>query len=116
MPTRILRCLAGAVGLNRREIGLCSPHAERGQSLDRAMAKPLQHRQVTQLADEENNFAWIGSVERGKAHHRRVHAPSFLVEHDNVRNSANHSHKVWRDYDGDFVRDITGEHRRAHAQ
>ena len=54
MPTRILRCLAGAVGLNRREIGLCSPHAERGQSLDRAMAKPLQHRQVTQLADEEN--------------------------------------------------------------
>ena len=60
-------------------------------------------------------FAWIGSVEPGEAHYYRVQAPSFLIEYDNIQNSANHSHTVWRDYNGDFGRDIVGEHRRAHA-
>lgn len=60
-------------------------------------------------------FAWIGSVEPGEAHYYRVQAPSFLIEYDNIQNSANHSHTVWRDYNGDFGRDIIGEHRRAHV-
>ena len=43
----------------------------------------------------------------------RVQAPTFLIEYDNVQNQANHSHTVWRDYDGDFGRDLIAEHRAA---
>lgn len=60
-------------------------------------------------------FAWIGSVEPGEAHYYRVQAPSFLIEYDNIQNGANHSHTVWRDYNGDFGRDIIGEHHQAHV-
>ena len=64
---------------------------------------------------DEIYFAWIGSRKPGEAHYYRVQAPSFLIEYDNVQNDANHSHTVWRDYDGDFGRDLIGEHRQAHA-
>jgi hypothetical protein len=30
-----------------------------------------------------------------------------------VQNEANHVHSVWRDFDGDFGRDILGEHYKA---
>jgi hypothetical protein len=60
-------------------------------------------------------FAWIGSGNRGDAHYYRVQAPSFLIEYDNIQNDANHSHTVWRDYNGDFGRDLIGEHRQAHV-
>jgi hypothetical protein len=30
-----------------------------------------------------------------------------------VQNDANHSHTVWRDYDGDFGRDLLLEHHAA---
>jgi hypothetical protein len=62
-------------------------------------------------------FAWMGSTEKGigtsHGHYYRVQAPTFLIEYDNVQNQANHSHTVWRDYDGDFGRDLIGEHRAA---
>jgi len=62
-------------------------------------------------------FAWMGSVEPGigpgHGHYYRVQAPTFLIEYDNVQNEANHSHTVWRDYDGDFGRDLIAEHRAA---
>ncbi len=65
-------------------------------------------------AGEAIHFAWMGSPERGEGHYYRVQAPDFLIEYDNVQNDANHSHTVWRDYDGDFGRDLIAEHRRAH--
>jgi hypothetical protein len=55
-------------------------------------------------------FAWSGSVERGQPHYYRVQGPSFLIEYDNVQNEANHIHSVWRDFDGDFGRDLLREH------
>ena len=62
-------------------------------------------------------FAWMGSTEKGigpgHGHYYRVQAPTFLIEYDNVQNQANHSHTVWRDYDGDFGRDLIAEHRTA---
>jgi len=75
----------------------------------------LERRAQVDAAGEHIYFAWIGSVEPGEAHYYRVQAPSFLIEYDNVQNSANHSHTVWRDYNGDFGRDIIGEHRQAHV-
>ena len=61
------------------------------------------------------HFAWMGSTEKGvgHGHYYRVQAPTFLIEYDNVQNDANHSHTVWRDYDGDFGRDLLAEHHAA---
>ena len=57
-------------------------------------------------------FAWAGSTRRGEAHYYRIQGPSFLVEYDNTQNDANHIHTVWRDFDGDFGRDLLREHYR----
>ena len=63
----------------------------------------------------EIHFAWMGSTDKGigNGHYYRVQAPTFLIEYDNVQNNANHSHTVWRDYDGDFGRDLLAEHHAA---
>jgi hypothetical protein len=57
-------------------------------------------------------FAWAGEVERGQPHYYRVQGPTFLIEYDNTQNNANHIHSVWRDFDGDFGRDLLREHLR----
>ncbi len=58
-------------------------------------------------------FAWAGPVERGKKHYYRVQGPTFLIEFDNTQNDGNHVHSVWRDFKGDFGRDLLREHVRA---
>jgi hypothetical protein len=55
-------------------------------------------------------FAWAGATEPGKGDYYRIQAPTFLIEYDNVQNDANHVHSIWRDYDGDFGRDVLSEH------
>lgn len=55
-------------------------------------------------------FAWAGSAERGARHYYRVQGPTFLIEFDNTQNNANHVHAVWRDFNGDFGRDLLREH------
>ncbi len=55
-------------------------------------------------------FAWAGESERGKKHYFRVQGPTFLIEFDNTQNDGNHVHSVWRDFDGDFGRDLLREH------
>jgi len=56
------------------------------------------------------SFAWAGETERGKKHYYRVQGPTFLIEFDNTQNDGNHVHSVWRDFNGDFGRDILREH------
>ncbi len=56
------------------------------------------------------SFAWAGEVERGKKHYYRVQGPTFLIEFDNTQNDGNHVHSVWRDFNGDFGRDLLREH------
>jgi hypothetical protein len=55
-------------------------------------------------------FAWAGPVERGALHYYRVQGPTFLIEFDNTQNQGNHVHSVWRDFNGDFGRDVLREH------
>ena len=57
-------------------------------------------------------FAWAGSVQPGEPHYYRVQGPTFLIEFDNTQNNANHVHSVWRDFEGDFGRDLLREHYR----
>jgi hypothetical protein len=58
-------------------------------------------------------FAWAGPIERGQRHYYRVQGPTFLIEYDNTQNDGNHVHSVWRDFNGDFGRDLLGEHLQA---
>jgi hypothetical protein len=57
-------------------------------------------------------FAWMGGVEKGQGHYYRVQGPTFLIEMDNTQNDANHIHLVWRDFKGDWGRDLLAEHYR----
>ena len=58
-------------------------------------------------------FAWAGETERGKKHYYRIQGPTFLVEYDNTQNDGNHIHSVWRDFNGDFGRDLLREHLKS---
>jgi hypothetical protein len=55
-------------------------------------------------------FAWLGETEKGKKHYYMVQGPTFLIEYDNTQNNGNHIHSVWRDFNGDFGRDVLREH------
>ncbi len=55
-------------------------------------------------------FAWAGGLEPKEGHYYRVQGPTFLLEYANTQNGAEHVHAVWRDFDGDFGRDVLKEH------
>ena len=57
-------------------------------------------------------FAWMGGLEKGQGHYYRIQGPTFLIEFDNTQNRANHIHMVWRDFKGDFGRDLLADHYR----
>ena len=58
-------------------------------------------------------FAWAGGLEKGQGHYYRIQGPTFLIEYDNTQNNANHVHAAWRDFHGDFGRDLLKEHYAA---
>lgn len=59
------------------------------------------------------HFAWAGGREAGEPHYYRVQSTAFLIEYDNTQDDANHIHSVWRDFEGDFGRDLLREHYQA---
>jgi hypothetical protein len=82
------------------------------------MADDIAAERMAQLRKaglEKITFAWAGDIERGKKHYYRVQGPTFLVEFDNTQNNGNHIHSVWRDFQGDFGRDLLREHLRSVA-
>jgi len=83
-----------------------------------AMADDIAAERTAQLKKaglDKIAFAWAGELERGKKHYYRVQGPTFLIEYDNTQNNGNHIHSVWRDFDGDFGRDLLREHLRSVA-
>ena len=64
---------------------------------------------------DQIGFAWAGETERAKKHYYRIQGPTFLVEYDNTQNDGNHIHSVWRDFEGDFGRDLLREHLKSFA-
>lgn len=78
-----------------------------------AMPQDIAAKRMAEIEKEklsEIRFAWAGATESGKGHYYRIQGNSFLIEFDNTINKANHIHTVWRDFDGDFGRDIIKEH------
>ena len=76
----------------------------RGELAEQELAR------MRQAGPELIRFAWAGPLEPGKPHYYRLHGPTLLIEYDNTQNDANHIHSVWRDFDGDFGRDLLREH------
>jgi hypothetical protein len=73
----------------------------------------LAEKRRRKIAKEDINdlrFGWAGSTEPGKAHYYRIQGKNFIIELDNTQNNANHIHSVWRDFYGDFGRDLLMEH------
>ncbi|MPY88192.1 MAG: DUF3500 domain-containing protein [Luteitalea sp.] len=82
------------------------------------MADDARAERMTELREagiDKIAFAWSGEAERGKKHYYRIQGPTFLIEYDNSQNDGNHVHTVWRDFDGDFGRDLLREHVQAVA-
>ena len=63
---------------------------------------------------EALQFAWVGAQDKGQGHYFRIQGPTFLIEYDN--SGGNHVHSVWRDFDGDWGRDVLAEHYRRGRQ
>ena len=60
-------------------------------------------------------FSWAGSTKPFEPHYYRIQGPTFLLEYANTQNGSNHIHATWRDFPGDFGRDILREHvKKAH--
>ena len=57
-------------------------------------------------------FAWMGGLEKGQGHYYRIQGSTFLIEYDNTQDHANHIHCVWREFKGDWGRDVLAEHYR----
>ena len=68
---------------------------------------------ATSAGLDQVRFAWAGSTAKGQKHYYRIQGPTFLVEFDNTQNDGNHVHSVWRDFNGDFGRDLLREHLAA---
>lgn len=77
------------------------------------MPVDLANERMKKLNSEEINeisFGWAGGTKPGVGHYYRIQGKTFLIEFDNTQNNANHIHSVWRDFDGDFGRDLIREH------
>jgi hypothetical protein len=70
---------------------------------------------IREAGTDDITFAWAGGTLRGEVAYFRVQGPTFLIEFDNTANDPNHVHSGWRDFDGDFGRDVLREHVEARA-
>ena len=70
----------------------------------------LRRAKVQEDGIENITFAWAGGTEYGEVSYFRVQGPSFLIEFDHTQRDPNHIHSGWRDFDGDFGRDVLRDH------
>ena len=68
-------------------------------------ANPALER-VRQSNPASVRFGWSGSLEPNQRHYYRLQGPSFLLEYDNSRDSGTHIHSQWRDFEGDWGRNL----------
>lgn len=101
-----------AVDLNREQLELLIALIEPYVRNVPHEVSVLRQRAIQRGGVEAIHFAWIGDTEPGigHPHYYRIQGPEFMIEYDNFQNDANHSHTVWRDFAGDFGRDLLAEH------
>ena len=102
-----------AAGLDERQRALLWKLVETyARSFEPGLAEARLAR-AKQGGIEAIRFGWAGSIARGKPHYYRVQGPLFLIEYDASQNDGNHIHTVWRDFTGDFGRDLLRVHYAA---
>ncbi|MEM7014602.1 MAG: DUF3500 domain-containing protein [Verrucomicrobiota bacterium] len=75
-----------------------------------------EERDKVQKEIDSVKFAWAGGFEFGEGHYYYVQGKTFILEYCNIQNEALHPHAAWRNFDGDFARDLLREHyEKAHA-
>lgn len=72
-------------------------------------------RKLAKLTNNNLVFAWMGATDRSGPHYYRIQSPAFLIEFDNTQNGSNHIHLVWREFEGDFGRDVLKDHYASHS-
>lgn len=76
-----------------------------------AMPEKLAVKRLANIQAEDLGsvrFGWAGKTTKTEPHYYRIQGKSFLVEFDSI--DGDHVHIVWRDFDGDFGRDLLREH------
>ncbi len=76
---------------------------------------PVADKRLAKIRDaglDGIRFVWMGGEAQREPHYYRIQGPTFLIEYDNTQGNANHVHSVWRDFAGDFGRDLLAEHYR----
>ena len=112
-PLRRTGLKASAMTPAQRDLLMKVIDAYAGLMDDRVAADRLA--KIKAAGIENVAFAWAGPVERGQKHYYRVQGPTFLIEFDNTQNDGNHVHSIWRDFKGDFGRDLLREHIKTAA-
>ena len=101
-----LACLEGGFAIEFARHGATVVGIE-GREANLAKARLAR---VREGGVENIRFGWAGSTERGRQHYYRIQGPRFLIEYDASQNDGNHIHTVWRDFSGDFGRDLLRQH------
>jgi hypothetical protein len=70
-------------------------------------------REQIKQAGSNMYFAWMGGTGPRDPRYYRIQTQTFLIEFDDTQDNANHIHSVWRDYKGDFGRDLLKDHYAA---
>ena len=73
-------------------------------------------REQIKLAGSNMYFAWMGGTGPRDPRYYRIQTQAFLIEFDDTQDNANHIHSVWRDFKGDFGRDLLKDHYSASHQ
>ena len=79
-----------------------------------AAVQQERRKRIEKSGLETIHFSWHGGAEKGQKHYYRIQGSTFIIEYDNFQNDANHIHAVWREFEGDFGRDLLREHLVKH--
>jgi hypothetical protein len=120
-PTNILAAMEPAVGplagdgirasaLNDVQRALLMDVVEAYTSVMAPDIAALRWERIRAAGTDGITFAWAGGTLRGEVSYFRVQGPTFVIEYDNTARDPNHVHSGWRDFDGDFGRDVLREH------
>ena len=104
-----------ATRLTAKQVGLLMQVIDTYSSTMEADVAAARAKRIQDAGVDKITFAWAGETELGKKHYYRVQGPTFLIEFDNTQNDGNHVHSVWRDFNGDFGRDLLREHLKSVA-
>ncbi|MFD0892655.1 DUF3500 domain-containing protein [Luteolibacter ambystomatis] len=89
-----------------------------GEYIDRYRPEiaAAEWKEIRDAGLEKVRFGWAGGLKPGEAFYYRIQGPTFLIETANIQNNANHMHTTWRDFKGDFGRDLLAEHYKGHEE